>query len=47
MAVAAGEALTQPVVQLTLGCDHRIVDGAEGAVFLRRLKELLEQGEEL
>jgi len=44
MAVAAGGKLSvQPVVQLTLGCDHRIVDGAEGAVFLRRLKKLLEQ----
>ena len=48
MAVAAGGKLSaQPVLQLTLGCDHRIVDGAEGAVFLRRLKTLLEQGEEL
>ena len=49
MAVAdeAGKLSAQPVLQLTLGCDHRIVDGAEGAVFLRRLKELLEQGEEL
>jgi pyruvate dehydrogenase E2 component (dihydrolipoamide acetyltransferase) len=44
MAVAAGEKLSaQPVLQLTLGCDHRIVDGAEGAVFLGRLKKLLEQ----
>ncbi len=33
----------QPVVQITLGCDHRIVDGAEGARFLQRLKQLLEQ----
>lgn len=49
MAVAdeAGKLSAQPVLQLTLGCDHRIVDGAEGAVFLRRLKELLEQGEEV
>jgi len=47
-AVADGGKLSaQPVVQLTLGCDHRIVDGAEGAVFLRRLKKLLEQGEEI
>ena len=43
----AGKLSAQPVVQLTLGCDHRIVDGAEGAVFLRRLKKLLEQGEEI
>jgi pyruvate dehydrogenase E2 component (dihydrolipoamide acetyltransferase) len=39
---AAGGFSAQSVVQLTLGCDHRVVDGAEGAAFLRRLKELLE-----
>jgi pyruvate dehydrogenase E2 component (dihydrolipoamide acetyltransferase) len=45
MAVAdeAGKLSAQPVLQLTLGCDHRVVDGAEGAVFLGRLKKLLEQ----
>ncbi len=39
----AGALSAQPVLQLTLGCDHRIIDGAEGAVFLGRLKKLLEQ----
>jgi pyruvate dehydrogenase E2 component (dihydrolipoamide acetyltransferase) len=44
MAVATGGKLSaQLVLQLTLGCDHRIVDGAEGAVFLGRVKKLLEQ----
>jgi pyruvate dehydrogenase E2 component (dihydrolipoamide acetyltransferase) len=45
MAVAdeAGILSAEPVLQLTLGCDHRIVDGVEGAVFLGRLKTLLEQ----
>jgi pyruvate dehydrogenase E2 component (dihydrolipoamide acetyltransferase) len=40
---AAGGCSPQPVMQLTLGCDHRVVDGAEGARFLQQLKQLLEQ----
>jgi pyruvate dehydrogenase E2 component (dihydrolipoamide acetyltransferase) len=44
---AAGGFSAQPVMQLTLGCDHRVVDGAEAAAFLRRLKELLESPAEL
>ncbi len=39
----AGGVSAQPMLQLTLGCDHRVVDGAEAAVFLGRLKQLLEQ----
>ena len=31
------------VITLTLSCDHRIVYGADGARFLSRLRELLEQ----
>ena len=30
------------VMKVTLSCDHRIVDGATGALFLRELKKLLE-----
>ncbi|MGD0090647.1 MAG: 2-oxo acid dehydrogenase subunit E2, partial [Planctomycetota bacterium] len=30
------------VMNLTLSCDHRIVDGLLGAKFLARMKELLE-----
>ena len=52
--LAAGEAVRQPVVRddqvtiattmtLTLSIDHRAVDGATGAVFLTRLKELIEE----
>ena len=47
LADAAGNLSAEPVMQLTLGCDHRVVDGVEGAMFLRRLKELLEQPEAL
>jgi pyruvate dehydrogenase E2 component (dihydrolipoamide acetyltransferase) len=31
------------VMKLTLSCDHRVVDGASGAAFLKTLKEYLEQ----
>ncbi len=47
VAEPGGSISAQPVVQLTLGCDHRVVDGAEGAAFLGRLKELLEQPADL
>jgi pyruvate dehydrogenase E2 component (dihydrolipoamide acetyltransferase) len=43
----AGRLSAQPVLQLTLGCDHRVIDGAEGARFLGRLKQLLERPETL
>jgi pyruvate dehydrogenase E2 component (dihydrolipoamide acetyltransferase) len=32
----------RPVAELTLTCDHRAVDGATGAIFLSRIRELLE-----
>jgi pyruvate dehydrogenase E2 component (dihydrolipoamide acetyltransferase) len=35
------------VLPLSLSCDHRVVDGAEGARFLRTICELLENPEEL
>ncbi|MEE2912832.1 MAG: dihydrolipoamide acetyltransferase family protein [Planctomycetota bacterium] len=35
------------VLPLSLSCDHRVVDGAEGARFLRTAIELLENPEEL
>ncbi len=34
--------LLQPIMQLTLNADHRAVDGAVAAVFLKSLKEALE-----
>jgi pyruvate dehydrogenase E2 component (dihydrolipoamide acetyltransferase) len=39
---AAGVAF-RDVLTLTLSCDHRVVYGADGARFLSRLRELLEQ----
>ncbi|WP_211174497.1 dihydrolipoamide acetyltransferase family protein [Pseudonocardia xinjiangensis] len=38
-----GEVQFRPVLTLTLTSDHRVLDGAESARFLRRLVELLER----
>jgi pyruvate dehydrogenase E2 component (dihydrolipoamide acetyltransferase) len=35
--------VARPTVNLTLACDHRILYGADGARFLGRVRELLEQ----
>ncbi len=41
--VKNGAVVPGNVMKLTLGCDHRVVDGATGAAFLQTLKALLEQ----
>ncbi len=38
-----GEVVVRPVAHLTLTCDHRAIDGADGAEFLQTLTRLLEQ----
>ena len=56
--LAIGAARTQPVAQnhalsfatvvnLSLSCDHRAIDGAVGATFMARLRELIENPERL
>jgi pyruvate dehydrogenase E2 component (dihydrolipoamide acetyltransferase) len=40
--VHGGEIRVTPVLTLTLTCDHRAIDGAEGAEFLQTLKALVE-----
>ncbi|AIM35629.1 pyruvate dehydrogenase [Sphingobacterium sp. ML3W] len=40
--VKNGAVVPGNVMKLTLGCDHRVVDGANGAQFLQTLKALLE-----
>jgi pyruvate dehydrogenase E2 component (dihydrolipoamide acetyltransferase) len=41
--VVDGEIDVAPVLQLVLTCDHRAIDGADGAEFLRTLVALVEQ----
>jgi pyruvate dehydrogenase E2 component (dihydrolipoamide acetyltransferase) len=41
--VVDGELAVAPVVQLTLTCDHRAIDGADGAAFLQTLVALVEE----
>jgi pyruvate dehydrogenase E2 component (dihydrolipoamide acetyltransferase) len=40
--VAAGELAIAPTMTMTLTCDHRAIDGSEGAEFLRTVKALVE-----
>lgn len=42
-----GKFSTQPMVKLTLACDHRIVNGIDGAQFLSTLKAILENPSEI
>jgi pyruvate dehydrogenase E2 component (dihydrolipoamide acetyltransferase) len=37
-----GELLVLPIMTMTLTCDHRAVDGATGAEFLKSLKAMLQ-----
>jgi len=37
-----GQPAVQPMITLTLSCDHRVVDGARAAQFLQRLTGLIE-----
>ena len=41
--VVSGAILPRHMVRLTLGCDRRVVEGASGARYLARLKELIEK----
>lgn len=37
-----GQPAVQPMITLSLSCDHRVVDGARGAQFLQSLADLIE-----
>jgi pyruvate dehydrogenase E2 component (dihydrolipoamide acetyltransferase) len=39
----SGEIEARQLMGVTLACDHRILYGADGAIFLRRVRELLEE----
>ncbi|MDQ3889348.1 MAG: 2-oxo acid dehydrogenase subunit E2 [Actinomycetota bacterium] len=41
--VDQGEIVVRPLMEMTLSCDHRSVDGAAASEFLRSVKELLEE----
>jgi pyruvate dehydrogenase E2 component (dihydrolipoamide acetyltransferase) len=41
--VVDGELVARPLMAMTLTCDHRAIDGAKAAEFLRELKTLLEE----
>lgn len=38
-----GQVVVRPRMRMTMSCDHRVVDGAEGASFLATLKAFLEE----
>jgi len=40
--VVDGQVTTRRRMRVTMSCDHRVIDGATGAVFLRTLKQMLE-----
>jgi pyruvate dehydrogenase E2 component (dihydrolipoamide acetyltransferase) len=42
--LAVGAATAEGRLRLTLGCDHRVLTGAEGAVFLATLRDHLQSG---
>jgi pyruvate dehydrogenase E2 component (dihydrolipoamide acetyltransferase) len=41
-AVVGGAVVPRRRLRVTLSCDHRVIDGATGAAFLRTLKQMLE-----
>ncbi|HWL32721.1 MAG TPA: dihydrolipoamide acetyltransferase family protein [Gaiellaceae bacterium] len=41
--VRDGQVEVRPLMSMTVTCDHRAIDGADGAGFLRTVKELLEE----
>lgn len=41
--VVDGEVVVQPRMRITMSCDHRVIDGAQGARFLATLKSFLEE----
>jgi pyruvate dehydrogenase E2 component (dihydrolipoamide acetyltransferase) len=41
--VVAGEVTVRPRMRVTMSCDHRVIDGAQGSRFLATLKAMLEE----
>ena len=40
--VRDGQIVPGDIMKVTLSCDHRVVDGALGAAFLKTFKQLME-----
>jgi len=38
-----GEVVVRPRMRITMSCDHRVIDGAQGSRFLQTLKGMLEE----
>ena len=43
LVMEGGQIKSKPILKLSLSCDHRVLDGATGAKFLKRLKEVMEE----
>jgi pyruvate dehydrogenase E2 component (dihydrolipoamide acetyltransferase) len=41
-AVVNGQVVPRRRLRVTMSCDHRVIDGATGAAFLKTLKQMLE-----
>ena len=41
--VREGEITVRNIMNVTMSCDHRVIDGATGAKFLQTFKQMLEQ----
>jgi pyruvate dehydrogenase E2 component (dihydrolipoamide acetyltransferase) len=41
--IEAGSVVIRPRMKITMSCDHRVIDGAQGSRFLNTLKQILEE----
>lgn len=41
--VVDGQVVVRPRMRITMSCDHRVIDGAQGSQFLQTLKSMLEE----
>jgi pyruvate dehydrogenase E2 component (dihydrolipoamide acetyltransferase) len=41
--VVDGQVMVRPRMRITMSCDHRVIDGAQGSRFLQTLKGMLEE----
>lgn len=41
--VVDGQVVVRPRMRITMSCDHRVIDGAQGSRFLQTLKSMLEE----